>query len=150
MRNMRFWHKPKVMCVGCGFLGFRKGGYEPGDIPYLSDTFRQCHDDDRRSLRQENAYKISSDDGNEWDVVGCFHHVWLLWGTGSKEENQAKTILNECRLCPYFYPYRSGYEPSAHNELWRDGKNQRIVLAVGLINAAAVLLGVIVNVIFRG
>ena len=139
-----------MKCVDCGFLGYREGGYDRDGSPYLKYDFRECHPDDRMKLNSGDNYVIYSEDGENWDVVGCFHRVWSLWATGyEKEKEQAKKLLIENRSCKYYIPYQSGYEPAGHNEMRRDKKNQRIMLFVALINATAVLLAALITIILR-
>jgi hypothetical protein len=147
--KLKFWDKPAVKCVNCGFFGSRHGSYDVFNDPCLGDTFSQCHSDMRQSLGSGESYVFYSDEGN-WDVIACFHHVWSLMGYESDREKQlAKTILSEGRRCPYFYPYRSGFDPAGHNELRRDKANRDIMLTVALINALAVLLGALVTAALR-
>lgn len=151
MLKLKLHVKPTVKCVNCGFFGYREGGVSADGGTYLGSRFWECHDDSRRVPDLDDSYISFSDDGSSWNVIGCFHRVWSLWGSNSKEERErAKAILAEERHCKYYFPYQSGYEPAGHNEMRRDKRNQRIILLVGLINAAAVILAALLTVILRG
>jgi hypothetical protein len=150
-------HKPRlristtVKCIDCGFFGYREGGVSVEGETYLGDKFWECHDNLRKKQRIGDSYISFSEDGNNWNVIGCFHRVWSLWGSNSKaEKEKAKEILTEGRHCKYYFPYESGYEPAGHNEMRRDKRNQRIILLVGLINAAAIVLAALITGILRG
>ncbi len=143
--------KPTVKCANCGFFGYREGGVSADGGLYLGSRFWECHDDSRAVSDLDDSYISFSDDGSSWNVIGCFHRVWSLWGSNSKEERErAKAILAEERHCKYHFPYQSGYEPAGHNEMRRDKRNQRMILLVGLINAAAVILAALLTGILRG
>lgn len=147
MRNLRFWVRPPVTCLDCGFLAERSGGND-GSGTYLDNKFSECHPDTRRNLQTGKNYVAYSEDGDQWSVVACFHRVWLLWGY-SHEATKATAILNEPRRCPYFLRYNSGHEPSAHNELKRDETNRRAMYIVAAINFAAVVVVAFLSIILR-
>jgi len=151
MPKLRLSIIPRVKCANCGFLGYRPGGMEKDGSVYLRSSFRECHSDERQKLNSGDAYIYYSEDGESWDVVGCFHRVWSLLGSSSKKTiEKAEKLVTENRRCEYYIPYQSGYEPAGHNEMRRDKKNQRIMLFVGLINAAAILLAALITAILRG
>jgi len=151
MPNLKFWKRQKVKCVDCGFFGYREGGVSNDGGAYLGSKFWECYADRRKKPELGDSYLSFSEDGNTWNVIGCFHRVWELWGSNSKKEKEeAKIILAEERRCKYYFPYQSGYEPAGHNEMRRDKRNQRIMLYVGLINAVAVILAALITVILRG
>jgi len=151
MPKLRLCIKPTVKCVDCGFFGYRDGGVSAEGGTYLGSKFWECHDDRRKEEELGDYYVSFSDDGSSWNVIGCFHRVWSLWGSNSKTEREkAKIILAEERRCKYYFPYQSGYEPAGHNEMRRDKRNQRIILLVGLINAAAIILAALITGILRG
>ena len=143
--------KQTVKCVDCGFFGYREGGVERDGSTYLSNRFWECYAANRKELKIGRSHISFSEDGESWNVIGCFHRVWTLWGSNSEEEKKkAKTILAEGRHCKYYFPYQSGNEPAGHNEMRRDEKNHRIMLLVGLINAAAVILAALITAILIG
>jgi hypothetical protein len=138
-----------MKCVDCGFFGYRSGGKDIDGSAYLKNEFWECHTDERQDL-DIDSYVSFSDDVEKWSVIGCFHHVWTLWGSNNeKEREKANKILTENRRCKYYFPYLSGYEPAGHNEMRRDKKNQRIWILVGVINAIAVLLAALITAILR-
>jgi hypothetical protein len=143
-----------VKCIDCGFFGYREGGYDKDGAMYLGSKFWECHDDDRKGSQLSDSYVSFSEDGNRWNVIGCYHRVWSLWGSNSnKERDNAKIILAEQRDCKYYFPYESGYEPAGHNQMRQDERNRRIMLRVGMINAGAVviaaLLAALITAILR-
>jgi len=151
MPNLKFWKRQKVKCIDCGSFGYREGGVSNDGGTYLGSKFWECHADRRKSPELGDSYLSFSEDGNTWNVIGCFHRVWELWGSNSKKENEdAKIILAEERYCKYYFPYQSGYEPAGHNEMRRDKRNQRMMLYVGLVNAVAVILAALITAILRG
>jgi hypothetical protein len=151
MPKLRLRIRPTVKCVDCGFFGFREGGVSNDGGTYLGSKFWECHAERRKKPELSDSYISFSEDGNTWNVIGCFHRVWELWGISSKNEKEnAKKILMEERYCKYYFPYQSGYEPAGHNEMRRDKRNQRIILLVGLINAAAIIVAALITGILRG
>lgn len=151
MLNFKLWEKSKVKCVDCGFFGYREGGDDKDGSTYLSSNFGEYHSDIRKNKELSDSYISFSEDGHNWNVIGCFHRVWSLWGSNSKKEKEnAKTILTEKRHCKYYLPYKSGYEPAGHNEMRRDKENHRMMLYVGLINAGAVLSAALAMILLRG
>ena len=146
--HLKFWHRRKVKCINCGFLSFRSGGYDDQNNICLGNNFSQCRNEKRMKFQLEKTYAYYSEDGENWDVMACYHQsVWYLWGyENSKQESEkATSILDESRNCPYYFLYHSGYEPMAHNELERDKNNRKMMLYVGLINAGAVVLAAILT-----
>ena len=151
MHKPRLSISPTVKCIDCGFFGYREGGVATDGGTYLGSRFWECHEDVREKGEIYDSYVVFSDDGSSWNVIGCFHRVWSLWGSRSKEEREkAKKILTEERQCKYYFPYQSGYEPAGHNEMRRDKRNQRVILFVGLINAAAIILAAVITGMLRG
>ena len=139
--------RPKVKCVDCGFFGYREGGIEKDGSMYLENKFTECHDNERKKLNSDGSYIYFSEDGRSWDVIGCFHQVWSLFANSEKEKEEAKKILNESRVCRYYFPYESGYEPAGHNQMRQDEKNRKMMKTVGLINAGAVILAAVLAAI---
>lgn len=151
MPKLRLRIRPTVKCVDCGFFGFREGGVSNDGGMYLGSKFWECYAERRKDPELSDSHISLSVDVNTWNVIGCFHRVWELWGSNSKKEKEnAKKILTEERYCKYYFPYQSGYEPAGHNEMRRDKRNQRIILVVGLINAAAIILAALITGILRG
>lgn len=151
MHKLRLNIRHTVKCVDCGFFGFREGGVSRDGGTYLGSKFWECYAEGRKNPKLSDSYISFSEDGNTWNVIGCFHRVWELRGYSSKNEKEnAKKIITEERYCKYYFPYQSGYEPAGHNEMRRDKRNQRIILLVGLINAAAIIVAALITGILRG
>lgn len=151
MHKIRMGIRRTVKCSDCGFFGDREGGVEKDGSTYLSGKFWERHADRRKEPEVGESYISFSEDGSSWNVIGCFHRVWSLWGSNSKKERKdAKKILAEERHCKYYFPYQSGYEPAGHNEMMRDKKIRRMMLNVCLINAGAVIVAAFATVLMRG
>ena len=105
MLKLKWGIRPTVKCVDCGFFGYREGGVYQYGGTYLSSKFWECYADSRQESELGDSYVFFSEDGNSWNVIGCFHRVWSLWGSNSKKEKEnAKTILSEERRCKYYFP----------------------------------------------
>jgi hypothetical protein len=131
-------------------LGYRSGGDDYNGA-YLKDEFRECHNDERQRLNSGDSYIYFSEDGHSWDVVGCFHRVWSLWGSHTeKEKATAKGLLTESRSCKYYFAYHSGYEPASHKELKRDKEKHTMMVIIGILGAIAVIVAAIITAIARG
>jgi hypothetical protein len=144
----------KVKCINCGFLGYKEGGISEDGSPYLMNDCDECNLNARNKLKVGNSYSFYHYHdfvNNNWTIIGCFHHVWLLIDphTLMKDIEEGKKLLMNNRACPYYFPYNCGNKPITHNELKRDNSNQKTMLIVGIINGIAVLLAALLTSLLR-
>ena len=99
MTKLTFWEQQPVKCIDCGFLSNRQGGMEPdGTGAYLKNEFTECYQNSRKQL-QSDDYDISwYDEGEKWEVVGCFHRVWLIWGNSKEDEKKADKVAKVIKV----------------------------------------------------
>jgi len=148
--KLTFWDKPNISCINCGFFGYREGG-ENAEGSYLDNVFFEVDRNRRNEFDVKRDYFYLSPEGYSWNVIGCLHHVWSLWGSNSPDEiEKAKGIITRKRRCKYYFTYRSSYSPEGQKEMVRDKNNHRMMLIVGLINALAVVIAALLTVLLKG